>query len=253
MMAMNNKMHQNVVAIIQARMGSSRLPGKILLDIMGKPILWHVVNRLKHSEKINNIVIAIPDTAPNDKLQSFVGELGVKCFRGSENDVLARYYGAALENEGDIIVRITSDCPLIDPRFTDSAIESHVKSTADYSSKGPSGGFPRGIDSEVFNFAALKKAYLEATQDYEREHVTPYLYQHPELFKINIVQATGKLRRELRLTVDTEEDFKLVKEIYKNLYKRARIFYIEDIIEFLESHPEMISINAHIKQKQLGQ
>jgi spore coat polysaccharide biosynthesis protein SpsF len=250
---MDNSVNKKVLVIIQARMGSTRLPEKIFKDIVGKPMLWHMINRLKCSKKINDVVIAIPDSALNDKLESFVKELGVNCFRGDEDDVLSRYYGAAVKFQGDIIVRLTSDCPLIDPVVTDSTIEAHLNSESDYTYKGPRGNYPRGLDTEVFNLTVLKKIYHEATRLYEREHVTPYIYQHPELFEINVIQAVGKLKRpELRLTVDTEEDLLLVREIYRHLYQNNKIFYIEDIIDLLDLQPELMSINAHIEQKSSG-
>jgi spore coat polysaccharide biosynthesis protein SpsF len=245
--------NRNVVAIIQARAGSTRLPGKVFKDISGKPMLWHLVNRLKYSQTINEIVIAIPDSTSNDKLASFVKELGVECFRGSEEDVLSRYYGAAMQYKGDVIVRLTSDCPLIDPRITDSVIKAHLSSDVDYTYKGPNSGFPRGLDTEVFPFQALKKTFNEATKDYEREHVTPYIYQHPELFKIDLIQATGKLKRpDLRLTVDTEEDLAFIRGLYQRLYRKGQIFYTENVIDLLDMHPELIHINAQVKQKELG-
>jgi spore coat polysaccharide biosynthesis protein SpsF len=245
-------MSEKILAIIQARVGSTRLPGKILRGISGKPILWHVVNRLKYSQLIDEIVLAIPASSPNDKLEVFAMENGLKYFRGSEEDVLSRYYGAATKFKGDIIVRLTSDCPLIDPKVTDHTIKTHFRSKADYTTAEPNSGFPRGLDTEVLNFKSLERAYQEAKRDYEREHVTPYIYQHPELFKIQSVEATGKLRRpDLRLTIDTEEDLKLIKEIYKRLYRDRNMFYTEDVIDLLDKHDKLVSINAHVRQKDL--
>jgi spore coat polysaccharide biosynthesis protein SpsF len=250
---MVNSVNKKILAIIQARVGSTRLPGKIFKDIAGKPMLWHVINRLRFSGRIDNIVLAIPDSEQNDVLADFARELKVGCFRGSEEDVLARYYEAAVNYGADIIVRFTSDCPLIDPRIADSAIKAHLDSGADYTSKGPNGGFPRGVDTEVINFNVLERAYKEARQTYEREHVTPYIYQHPELFKINVIQAEGKLKRpDIRLTVDTEEDLALVREIFQRLYREGQIFYTEDIIDLLERQPELLYINAGIRQKEMG-
>lgn len=241
----------NVVAIIQARMGSTRLPGKVSKSIMGKPVLWHMFNRLKFSRKIDDIVLAIPDSAENDQLEGFAKGLKLLCFRGSEQDVLSRYYGAALKFGGQVIIRVTSDCPLIDPRLTDSVITTHLNSHADYTSNH---SFPRGLDTEVFNFETLKRAYGEARLDYEREHVTPYIYLHPEIFKLNLVEAVGKLRRpDLRLTVDTEEDLRLIREIFKRLYRDGPIFYTEDVIDLLDKHPKLVAINAHVAQKKLGE
>jgi len=243
-----------VTAIIQARMSSTRLPGKVLKNICGKPMLWHMLNRLKFSKKIDDIILAIPNLAQNNKLKDIAKEFKLHCFRGSEEDVLDRYYKAAVKFGGDVIVRLTSDCPLIDPRLTDRIIEEHLLADVDYTSGGNKGSFPRGLDTEVFSFDALKRAYEEAKQDYEREHVTPYIYQHPELFKLQFIEASGKLRQpDLRLTVDTEEDLKLIREIFTRLYRDDQIFYAEDIIDLLDRHPGLVAINAHIRQKKLGE
>lgn len=243
-----------VVAIIQARMDSTRLPGKVLKDISGKPMLWHMLNRLKLSNGIDNIILAIPNSVQNDRLEDLAKGLKLHCFRGSEEDVLDRYYKAALEFGGDVIVRLTSDCPLIDPCITDRVIEEHLLTDSDYTSSGIKRTFPRGLDTEVFSFDALKRAHEEAKQDYEREHVTPYIYLHPEIFKLESVEASGKQRRpDLRLTVDTEEDLKLIREIFKRLHREGHTFYIEDVIDLLDKHPELTAINAHIRQKELGE
>jgi len=247
-------MKKSIVAIIQARVGSTRLPGKVLKDVCGRQMLWHIVHRLKSSEKIDDIVLAIPDSTENDQLEGFARGLKLHCFRGSEEDVLSRYYGAAVEFGGWVIVRVTSDCPLIDPRVADMVVREHLNSRADYTASGVQGGFPPGLDTEAVTFDALEKAYKEANLIYEREHVTPYIYQHPELFKIQFVEASGKLRRpNLRLTVDTEEDLRLIREIFRRLYHNGQIFYTEDVIDLLDKHPELVAINAHVVQKKLGE
>lgn len=243
-----------VTAIIQARTTSTRLPGKVLVDIEGKPMLWHVINRLKSSKKLNDIILAIPDTKENDILEKFAKENKVKYFRGSEEDVLSRYYEAAKKFEVGLVVRITSDCPLIDPRIVDLVIERHLNSKADYTSNTLKITFPRGFDTEVFNFDVLEKTYREAKKRYQREHVTPYIYEHPETFKLQNVEARGKLRHpEFRLTVDRKEDLKLVREIYDYLYIPGNIFYIQEVINLLEKHPELARINAQVRQKKLGE
>jgi len=239
-------------AIIQARMTSTRLPGKVLMDIEGKPMLWHVVNRLKFSEKLDDIILAIPNTKKNNILEKFAKDNKVKYFRGSEEDVLSRYYKTAKKFKCDLIVRITSDCPLIDPQIVDLVIEKHLKLNADYTSNTLKRTFPRGLGVEVFNFKVLKKAQKEAKEDYQREHVTPYIYEHPEIFELQNIEAKGKFRRpDLRLTVDTKEDLQLIKEIYSYLYKPRQIFYTEEIIDLLDKHPELIKINANVQQKAL--
>lgn len=246
------KKNQKISAIIQARMTSSRLPGKVLMRIEGKPMLWHVINRLKFSEKIKEIILAIPDNRENDILERFANNFKIKYFRGSEYDVLSRYYETAKRFKCSIVARITSDCPLIDPRVVDQVASKYLELNTDYTSNSLKKSFPRGLDVEVFNFDVLERANQEAKRDYQREHVTPYIYENPKIFKLQNIQAEGELKRpELRLTVDAKEDLELVKEIYKHLYKENKIFYAKDIINLLDKYPEFKKINAKIKQKEL--
>lgn len=239
-----------IYAIIQARMGSVRLPGKVLRDIAGKPMLWHVVSRAKHAKKLDEVIIAIPDTKENEVLEQYIQEQGWKYVKGDENDVLARYYLAAKTFPCDVVVRITSDCPVIDPVVVDLVVERHIASSADYTSNFIARTFPRGLDTEVFNCSALEKAYQEAEEPRQREHVTPYIYEHPELFKLEGVEAPEELRRpDLRLTVDTEEDLLLIREIYKYLYAPDKLFLAKDIIELCNRYPELCKINSEVQQK----
>lgn len=249
---MNNQTH--IVAIVQARLGSTRFPGKVLKDLCGKPMLWHVLHRLANCQAIDQIVLAIPASSENDPLEYFSIDHGYSYFRGSEDDVLSRYYEAAVEFSATLVVRVTSDCPLIDPRLIDTAIATHFASEADYTTLGFEGGFPRGVDAEVFSLESLELANRKAIRNYEREHVTPYLYQHPELFRLKQIEASGALRRpELRLTVDTEEDFQLVKEVYGELCSATSMFLLEDVIQLLDRNPALREINAHIVQKGLDE
>jgi spore coat polysaccharide biosynthesis protein SpsF len=246
--------NKKIVAIIQARCGSTRLPSKVLRKLAGQPMLAHVVNRAKLAKNITDVIIATTRQPADDDIVQLCRKRGWSYFRGSEADVLDRYYQAALKYQAPVIVRITSDCPLIDPRVTDSAVKAHLNSGADYTSLNTKSGFPRGLDTEVFSFEALEKTHREARKDYEREHVTPYIYEHSDKFKVQSVKATGKLKRpDLRLTVDTEEDFRLIEEIYRHLYRNDRIFYTEEVIDLLDKHPELTAINAHVKQKIPGQ
>jgi len=237
-------------AIIQTRMTSTRLPGKVLENIAGKAMVWHVINRLSFSKKIDDIILAIPTTKESNVLEDFARDHNLKCFRGSEEDVLLRFYGAAKEFGCDVIVRVTSDCPLIDPEIVDLIIEKYQK--VDYASNTLERSFPRGLDAEVFSFSVLEKAHKEAKEYYQREHVTPYIYEHPEIFKLYSVKAEGKLKRpDLRLTVDTKEDLELVREIYKHLYNPQKIFLTKEVIDLFERNPELSEINNNIKQKSL--
>ena len=240
------------VAIIQARLTSTRLPNKILLNVNNKPLLWHVVERVKKAKLIDNIVLAIPDSASNDNLELFIKQYGWHFFRGSENDVLSRYYKAAIQFEADIIVRITSDCPFVDPAIIDKTINLHIRDGNDYTAAGVEGGYPRGLDVEVMNFKTLELAYNKAMEKSEREHVTSFIYQNPKLFKFKFIEATDPVRRpDIRLTVDTEEDLLLIREIYASLNSCGNKFTTEDIINIIENNPYMQSINKHIVQKDI--
>jgi len=213
-------------------------------------MLWQMINRLKHAKKIDEIILAIPDTKENNILEKFAKQYNLKYYRGSENDVLSRYYNAAKKFRCYIVVRLTSDCPLIDPEIVDKVVEKHLKTGADYTSNILKRTFPRGLDTEVFNFEILEKAQQKAKEFYQREHVTPYIWKNPKLFKLRNLKADKDLKfPHFRWTVDTKEDLQLIKEIYKYLYKPGRIFYAKDVIDLFNKHPELIGIN--IKQKGL--
>lgn len=244
----------HVVAVIQARMGSTRLPGKVMMEICGRPVLWHVVQRAKAAGLLAQVVIATTTLPQDDVLADLAGEIGVPCYRGPVDDVLYRYYGAAVEYGANAVVRITSDCPLLDPAVVDKVLSTHLAAGAevDYTSNTMERTFPRGLDTEVITVPALARAHREAARDYEREHVTPYIYQHPERFRLQNVEAAGRLRRpDLRLTVDTAEDLQLIREIYGGLYRPGEIFGALDVIDFLEKNPALVAINAHVRQKEL--
>lgn len=242
-----------VSAIVQVRMGSTRLPGKVLKDVVGKPMLWHLLNRLKHARLVDRIIIATTSLKEDDQVENFARENNLSCYRGEAEDVLARYYGAATQFNAEVISRICSDNPLIDPQITDRIIKEHLDSDADYTSNLIEMTYPNGLEVEVFPFKVLEKAHQAAKKDYEREHVTLYIYQHPDLFRLNSVEASGKLRRpDLRLTVDTEEDLRLIREIFERLYSDGQIFLTEEVIDLLDKHPELAAINAHVKQTRIG-
>lgn len=240
-----------IAAIIQARTTSTRLPNKVLMELTpGKSMLWHLVERLKPSKKIDQIILAIPDSKENDVLEDFAKENNLKYFRGSEENVLARYYGAAKKYGADIVIRITSDCPLIDPEIVDKVVTKHQDSGADYTSNIQNRTYPKGMDIEVFNFAALEKAFNEAVESADREHVTLYIRRNPNIFK----QADVDNEKDIscfRWTVDEKVDLDFVKEIYKRLYKEGNVFSMNDILEVLEREPKLIEINKEIKRKPL--
>jgi spore coat polysaccharide biosynthesis protein SpsF len=237
---------------VQARMGSTRLPGKILKPIMDKPMLHYLVERLKRVTKANASVILTSTNVSDDVVVEFCEQENIPFFRGSENDVLARYYAAAFERKPDIIVRLTADCPLLEPEIIDSAIKTFKKeSKCDYvSTLLDKRTLPRGLDVEVFSYKALEKTFQEAIKPEEREHVTPYIYWHPELFKLKSIKYP-KDYSQYRLTVDTKEDFLLIEKIYEILYPVKPNFNFQDVIDLLEHQPALVLINAHIQQKAL--
>ena len=239
----------SVISIIQARIGSTRLPGKILMDIAGEPMLQRVTERALRATMLDKVVVATTDLPEDDRTVELAGNLGLDTYRGSSEDVLERYYGAAEKFGGRVIVRITSDCPLIDPKIIDLVVGGHLSSGADYTSSTVKRTFPRGWDVEAFNIDAFKRARLGAKEYHQREHVTPYFREHPEEFKVQSVEAEGKLRRpDLRLCVDEADDLKLVRAVYDELGADGN-FTGEDIIDLFERRPELAKINAGVKQK----
>lgn len=243
-----------VVCIIQARLGSTRLPGKVLKKICNKTVLEHDINRLKLVNNINEIVIATTTEEQDQKIVDEAKRLDVKYFRGSENDVLSRYYFAAKENNADIVIRVTSDCPCLDYGILEDMINLYLDGICniDYMSNTIVRTYPRGYDIEIFSFNALERAFKNADKDYEREHVTPYLYNLSNNFKIFSYEGL-KNYSNYRVTLDTKEDFEVIKFIYDNLFEKKRYFLLDDVIEFLEKNPEIVEINKEIEQKGFGE
>ena len=236
---------KKVVAIIQARMGSTRLPGKVLKEIVGKPMLWHVINRVKHAKELDDIVIATTDLKEDTQILDIASEIGVKTYAGSENDVLDRYYQTAIMSNADVIVRITADCPLADPNVIDNVIRYYRTNDFDYVSTSIKPTFPDGIDVEVFSFASLKKAWDEAKLASEREHVTPYIWKNPNIFKIKNYENDSDISY-LRWSVDEESDLEFVRAIYSKLYVKDKLYYMEDVLNLLLKKPELTDINKDI-------
>jgi len=238
-----------VIAILQARMGSSRLPNKVLRKIKGKTLLELYVNRVKESHLIDKIVIATT-TNPNDTLiQKIASDLGIECFRGSEDDLLDRYYQCAKKYNADIVVRVTPDDPFVDYRVIDRAVQIFRDNEVDFVTNHFDPTYPEGLDVEVYSIDALEKSWREASLLSEREHVFPYIQNHQDQFKIiNFKQDTDY--SHLRWTIDYECDFEMTKRIYDHLYDKKRIFLQEDIVRLLENHPEIAELNAHITRKE---
>jgi spore coat polysaccharide biosynthesis protein SpsF len=238
----------NVVVIVQARIGSTRLPGKVLKKIKDKTILDYVIDRLKFCKNIDDIILATTTDKKDDVLEEYAIKKKINYFRGSEEDVLARYYFAAKKFGADVIVRITSDCPFIDPEIVDSIIIRHLNEDADYTANILKRTYPRGVDTEVINFDALKKSYENADQKFQREHVTPYIARQPNKFKLISIEAEGNMRRpDIRITIDTKEDFELIEKIL--LHFDNLNFKTADIIDFLDENPELLEINKNVKHK----
>jgi len=238
-----------VVAIIQARMGSTRLPGKVLLDLAGKPMLARGVNRVRRTQALDEVVVATTVQPADDVIVRLCAERGWLCFRGSEDDVLDRYYHAAVAHQADIVVRVTSDCPLIEPEIVDRAVWEflNLQPEVDYvSNMLPRRTFPRGLDTEVIRFDALERAWREDVNPAWREHVTLYIRRNPDLFHIHGV--TNKVDySHMRWTVDTPEDLAFVRRIYNHFGHDC--FSWREVIAVLEEHPEWLEINRRVKQK----
>lgn len=238
-----------VVAIIQARMGSTRLPGKVLLDLNGRTMLERVVGRTRRASLIDEVVVA---TTPHESDEPVVEEcrrLDVPCFLGSEEDVLDRYHLAADTHRADVVVRITSDCPLIDPSETDRVVRSFLDSRPDYASNVLRRTYPRGLDTEVMSTATLAHAWLEAREPYERIHVTPYIYGHPDTFRL--LSVTGREDySNYRWTVDTHEDLEFVREVYRLLGTHETAGWRE-VLTLLQANPRLVEINQSVRHKDL--
>ncbi|MCB2293977.1 glycosyltransferase family protein [Clostridium algoriphilum] len=241
-----------VVCIMQARVGSTRLPRKVLKKICGKTILEHDIDRLRLVKNIDEIIIATTVEDRDIEIVKEAERLGVNYFRGSENDVLSRYYLAAKANNAEIVVRVTSDCPLLDSKVTENTISYLIDNLDKYNyvSNTLEATFPRGLDVEAFTFASLERAYNEAKLTREREHVTPYIYTNKDQFRLGCYKNKIDYSN-YRWTLDTKEDFELISIIYDRLYKTNPNFNMEDIIKLLVAEPELTKINENIIQKHI--
>lgn len=238
------------IAIIQARMGSTRLPGKVLKPLAGDTVLGHVVRRVREAKRLDGVCIATTDSPADEPIVREAFRLGMLCWCGSEQDVLDRYFGAAQSCGADIVVRITSDCPLFDGALLDEMLAVfHTAPRLDYMSNVQVRRFPRGLDAEIFTLAALRMAHRKAKEPHEREHVTPYLYQHPEQFRLSSFVGKSDLSAH-RWTLDTPEDWQFVEAVYAALGPR---FTTADVLNLLKARPELATLNVHVEQKKLAQ
>lgn len=250
---MSAKNAMKIGAIIQARVSSTRMPGKVLKELPfsgGVTVLENVIRRVERCRRIGHIIVATTTLKPDDKIASIAMGEGVSFFRGSESDVLSRYYLAAKEHDLDVVVRICSDSPCIDPAVVDALIKRYLLTKADYASNVLTRPYPLGLNAEVFGSGPLSEAYKNAKSDYEREHVTPYLYHNPGKFKIVSLGApTDLFPLGLRLTLDTPADYVLLCAIFDNLYPKDKYFNAGKIVKLFARKPWLKEINAHIMQK----
>lgn len=239
------------IAIVQARLGSTRLPGKVMREIVGYPMLWHIVQRLRTINGISDVVIATSDTAKDEPIRSYCASNSIHCFAGSENDVLDRFFQAAQKFRGDPLIRITADCPFADPEVIEELLKLYQ--TGEYDHVGVATGagaifldggrYPDGLDAECFSFAALERAWREADAPSDREHVTPYIWRVPGRFRLGILKSKRDYSA-LRWTVDNEADFQLVSNIYNALFDKNRPFLMHDVLNYLEQNPHLAGSNS---------
>ena len=240
------------VAIVEARMASTRLPGKNMLPILGKPMLELLIERLKQAKLLDQIVVATTHNPSDDVIEKLTHRIRVGCFRGSEDDVLDRVLRAAHANKADVIVEITGDCPLIDPTLIDQVIRTYQMKNVDYVSNSLNGTYPNGMDVQVFSTKVLEKVARLTQDPIDHEHVSLYIYEHPEIFSIyNVESDLPEKYWNLRLTVDTKEDFQLINAIFELLYPHNTAFTLYDIINILEKRKDLLEINQNIQQKKV--
>jgi len=250
--------HVDIIAIIQARLGSTRLPGKVLLEIESKPVLQHIVNRLKKVSKIDKVIVATSKLEINSKITSYCKKNNIDFFVGSEDNVLDRFFNAAKACKPNDIIRITGDCPLVDPETIEKLIDYYKLNNYDYCGVATGAGvadnnkifkFPDGLDAEIFKYSVIKKAHMNASKQIEKEHVTPYIWSNPSLFNLGVFESDIDYSK-YRLTLDNIEDFNLIKWIYSNLYKEHEFFSLKDIIQLIEKNKYKLNTNKHLIGKE---
>lgn len=233
-----------VLAILQARVSSTRLPNKVLAPLLGQPMLARQIERLRWAVTLDKLVVATSDDPSDDALAAMCADIRVPCYRGSLNDVLARFHGVcSAYGPAEHIVRLTGDCPLADPAVIDAVVRHHLASGADCTTNALQPTWPDGLDVEVMRAAALQRAFDEARLPSEREHVTPYIHKHPEWFRIEHVKAERDLS-SLRWTVDEPADLAFVMEVYAALYPRNPAFDTAAVLALLERRPELAALNG---------
>lgn len=243
----NLKTSPKIVTVIQARIGSSRLPGKVMLPLAGKPLILRMYERVSYSRYVSKIIIAITEDESDNQLFKLCKQNNLNVFRGNSLDLLDRHYKAAKENNPEVVIKIPSDCPLIDPEIIDKVILYYINSKEkyDFVSNLHPASYPDGNDVEVMNFKSLENAWINAKKDFEREHTTPYIWENPDKFRIgNVVWETGlDYSMTHRFTIDYKEDYEFIKWVYDELYEKNYKFSLSDILELLEKKPEIKKIN----------
>jgi spore coat polysaccharide biosynthesis protein SpsF len=237
-------------AIVQARTTSTRLPGKIVAPILGRPMLELLIERLRRARHLDQVIVATTSNGTDDVVESLCERVQAGCFRGSEDDVLDRVLRTARAYAVDLIVEITGDCPLIDPNVVDRLIEMHQEGGVDYVANVLKRTYPRGLDTQVFRTTVLEEV-AHLTQDpVDHEHVSLYIYEHPERFRLQNLESNLPERYwNLRLTVDTPQDFALIKAIYEELYPKDPAFGLGDVLALLDRRPDLAALNQDIRQK----
>jgi spore coat polysaccharide biosynthesis protein SpsF len=236
-----------IAAIIQARMGSTRLPGKTLTDVVGRPMLAWLVERAARIPGVERVIVATTEKPADGAILRFAAERGLPAYAGSEDDVLDRFYQAARRDGVSVVVRVTPDCPLLDPGVAGRVLARFLEAGGglDYASNTQPPTFPDGLDTEAFAFAALERGWREARLASEREHVTPFIWKHPDRFRLANVTHTPDLSA-LRWTVDTAADLEFVRAVYRHLGVRAETAGLEEVLDLLRRHPELKRINRGI-------
>ena len=237
-------MKKNISCVIQARMGSSRLPGKILFNGYDRPLLIHLIDRIKRSKKINKIIVATSKNKLDDVIFSLCKKKKIEVFRGDEKNVLSRYFNCAKKYKISTIVRITSDCPLIDHTIIDKMIKNYYKGKYDFYGNTHPATFPDGYDIEIFSFEALKKSFYNSKNNFQKEHVTPFIWDNPDKFSIgNYKNKKGNFHNYYRFTLDFIEDYYLIFFIFNYFYPKNKSFKLEDLIKFFKNKKKMLRIN----------
>ncbi len=232
-----------IIAALQARSASSRLPGKVLKDLLGAPMLERQIERIRRAHRIGTLVVATSLDTADGEIEALCHRLAVEVYRGSTTDVLDRMYRAVVDLHPQHVVRLTGDCPLADPEVIDSVIELHLQGGYDYTSNTIKPTLPDGLDVEVIRFECMERAWREAARDTHREHVTPFIYQQPDRFKLGSYEHDRDLSA-LRWTVDEPEDFALVAGIYEALYSSNPCFSSADVLDLLRRRPDLVALNS---------